>query len=340
MLPNMMKKMLGILEEALENVEKLFQETKPDLIFGFVPVTLHEYLILKLAKIKNIPIRLLRSTKIENYISLNDSLFGLSSHIKASLEKPVKRESRLVVNNFIKKTRAKGSIYEGMHLHEYSQRKLFLISSIFKLFKSLFIEFKKMSDLDHYFDPHNPGYFIPTIIENFIQPINAYKLKRLIKSSNKRLFAISQRKFCLFPLHFEPEIALQIYARPLQNQIELARNIALSLPPGMLLMVKEHPRTIGVRSMGYYKKLLQIPNLALANVDSSSHELVKESTLVTVITGNIGLEVAVLKKPVVVFGETDYLELPNSMVKKCHNLYKLSEDINNLLLNYHFDEKN
>ena len=46
-----------------------------DIIFGFVPVTLHEYLIINYAQARKIPIRLLRSTKIDNYISLNDNYF-------------------------------------------------------------------------------------------------------------------------------------------------------------------------------------------------------------------------------------------------------------------------
>ena len=92
----------------------------------------------------------------------------------------------------------------------------------------------------------------------------------------------------------------------------------------MILVVKEHPRSAGVRPLSYYKKLLEIPNVVLVEPSASSHELVRKANLVTVITGNIGLEAAVLGKPVIVFGETDYLALPDIMVKKCHDLYELS----------------
>ena len=33
------------------------------------------------------------------------------------------------------------------------------------------------------------------------------------------------QKYCFYPMHFEPEIALQLYARPIQNQIEIIRTI-------------------------------------------------------------------------------------------------------------------
>lgn len=332
------KQMLGILEEALENTEKLISETNPDIIFGFVPVTLHEYLILKLAEVRKIPVRILKSTKIDNYLSLNDSIIGLSNHIKVSIGKSVSSESKNVVNNYLNRTKFKGSIYEGMHLPGYSRRKFYLTNSIIKLFRSILSEIKRISDLNIYLDPHNPGYLIPTFLENFVQPVNAFRLRSLINSSYKNYFAIKERKYCLFPLHFEPEIALQIFARPFQNQIELAKNIALSLPPGMYLLVKEHPRKIGSRSISYYEKLLQIPNLVLAPADSSCYELVKKSTLVTVVTGNTGLEAAILGKPVIVFGEPEYCSLPSFMIKTCHNLYNLSSDINNLLSNYYYDE--
>ncbi|MDP6893688.1 MAG: hypothetical protein QF731_10970, partial [Verrucomicrobiota bacterium] len=64
---------------------------------------------------------------------------------------------------------------------------------------------------------------------------------------------LGEINYIFFPLHAEPEIALSIFSKYYQNQIELIRNIALALPMNYRLIVKEHPRNIGRRSNNYYK---------------------------------------------------------------------------------------
>ena len=85
------RQMLGALTEALIRVERLFENARPNLILGFAPVTLHEYIALRLAEARGIPFLLLRSTKIDNYVSLNDRLFGLSRHVEARLDTGARR---------------------------------------------------------------------------------------------------------------------------------------------------------------------------------------------------------------------------------------------------------
>ena len=126
-------------------------------------------------------------------------------------------------------------------------------------------------------DPHNPGYLVPALLERLVQPWRAYRLRRFIRASAHTYDAFGDQEFCLFPLHFEPEIALQIYGRPLQNQIEVARTLALALPVGMKLVVKEHPRAAGFRPLGYYRRLLDIPNVLIAAPELSSQRLVRDA---------------------------------------------------------------
>lgn len=326
--------LLGALSEAILRIEALFSKVQPDLIFGFVPVTLHEYVAIRLAEARGIPILLLRSTKIENYISLNDRLFGLSRHVETCLPSAVQNPSlAAVAERYIDSTRSRGAIYEGMHQPGHALRGFGLRKSARALAASAKHEFLRLRDPVLRTDPHNPGYFIPALIENFQQPWRSAKLRRFVKFNLDRME--HQAPFCLFPLHFEPEIALQIYARPLQNQIEVARTIALSLPAGMQLVVKEHPRAAGFRPISYYRKLLEIPNVQIAPPEVPSHLLVREAAFVTVVTGNVGLEAAALGKPVIVLGEADYLQaLAPGMMRGCRDLYALSSEIADLQRNH------
>jgi len=336
------KQMLGILSEAIIRVEKLFDEVNPDLILGFVPVTLHEYLILRYAESRNIRVQLLRSTKIDNYISFHDKLIGISSNIKKKIDFPPKysQDINSVAENYLINTRERGAVYEGMHNSDYAFKKFQLSKFIPKLLSSLKNEYIRLKDNTLKNDNHNPGFLVPALIDNLLTPIRAKLARNFIQKHRKiRLNEFnSGYSFCLYPLHFEPEIALQIYGRPLQNQIETIRNIANSLPPGMILVVKEHPRSAGFRAVSYYQKISEIPNVIIEYAETPSINIVSKSKLVITVTGNIGLEAMVLKKPVIVLGETDYSVISDKMIVECKNLFKLSEKIQFILNNHKHDE--
>ena len=332
------RQMLGALTEALIRVERLFEKTRPDLILGFAPVTLHEYIALRLAEARGIPFLLLRSTKIDNYVSLNDRLFGLSRHVEAHLDTALDNPAAAAVAEaYVARTREHGSIYEGMHRPAHARRAVQPARAVRALAAAVKHEMLRLADPVVRHDPHNPGHLVPALLERMVQPWRAHRLRRFIRASGHAHDAFDGKEFCLFPLHFEPEIALQIYGRPLQNQIEVARTLALALPVGMKLVVKEHPRAAGFRPLGYYRRLLDIPNVLIAAPDLPAQRLVREAAIVVVITGNVGLEAASAGKPVVVLGETDYAVLPPHMLRTCRNPYDLSADIRSLLSGFRLD---
>ena len=332
------RQMLGALSEALSRVERLFEQNRPDLVFGFAPVTLHEYLALRLAEARGIPLLLLHSTKIDNYVSLNDRLFGLSRHVAARLHTALSDpHAATVADAYLDRTREQGAVYEGMHQTAHAQRLFQPARTARALAAAAKHECLRFSDPVVRHDPHNPGYLVPTLLERFVQPWSAHRMRRFIGASSASYDTLTDEAFCLFPLHFEPEIALQLYGRPLQNQIEVARTLALALPAGMKLVVKEHPRAAGFRPISYYRKLLDIPNVRIAAPELPSHAMVREAALVAVITSNVGLEAACAGRPVIVLGETDFAVLPPHMVRTCHDLYDLSAEIRSLLASHRPD---
>ena len=337
------RQMLGALTEALIRVERLFEDVRPDLVLGFAPVTLHEYVVLRLADARGIPFLLLRATKIDNYVSLDDRLFGLSRHVEARLDTALDDPAAAgVAEAYVTRTRDHGSVYEGMHRPAHARRALRPARALRALAAAAKHEVLRLADPVVRHDPHNPGYLVPALLERLVQPWRAHRLRRLVRArghaaSGRACAALDGREFCLFPLHFEPEIALQIFGRPLQNQIEVARILALALPAGMKLVVKEHPRAAGFRPLGYYRRLLDIPNVLIAAPELPSQRLVREAAIVVVISGNVGLEAASAGKPVVVLGETAYAALPSHMVRTCHDLHDLSADIRSLLSSFRWD---
>lgn len=147
----------------------------------------------------------------------------------------------------------------------------------------------------------------------------------------------SMEEFAFYPLHLEPEAATMLMAPFWTDQINLIAQIAKSLPLRFKLYVKEHPAMVGYRTHAYYKRLKKIPNLKLIDPGFSSFDLAQKTKLVITITGTVGWEAILSKKPVITFGYVNYNKL--SMVKKCEKIEQLPYLVKEQLENFQYNEK-
>ena len=129
-----------------------------------------------------------------------------------------------------------------------------------------------------------------------------------------------------------------MYGRAYRNQIETVRIIASSLPVGWKLIVKEHPNALGYRSLGFYEKITEIPNVVLLGPTVNTNSLVAEADLLLVVFGTIGLEAIIKKIPVITFCPTPYGSFPRYMVRYVEKMTDLSIEIKKLLESYRYDE--
>lgn len=144
-------------------------------------------------------------------------------------------------------------------------------------------------------------------------------------------------EYAYFPLHFEPEISVLLYAPFWTDQLNLIRQIAQSLPLHFKLYVKEHPHMVGYRTHSYYNELKKIPNVKLVNPDTPSLTLIRNAKLITTISGTAGWEAVLFKKPVITFGDVFYNKL--STVKKCYAIETLPWLIKEQLESFTYDER-
>ena len=79
--------------------------------------------------------------------------------------------------------------------------------------------------------------------------------------------------------------------------------LSKSAPSDIKIIVKEHNLCFGVRSRKFYDFLNKLPNVKLADPDSSSIEWVKKSFIVSTITGTVGYEGVFNNKSVISFGK-------------------------------------
>ena len=142
---------------------------------------------------------------------------------------------------------------------------------------------------------------------------------------------VKNEKFVYYPLTVEPERTLSISAPFYMDQLEMIRNIARSIPVDFKLYVKEHygMKYRHWRPISYYKTIMDLPNVTMIHPSLDNVELIKNCSIVFVITGTAGLEAAYYGKPSIIFGHTSYDSLPS--VHKIENLEDLPKIIRTCL---------
>lgn len=137
-------------------------------------------------------------------------------------------------------------------------------------------------------------------------------------------------KFVYFPLQFQPEDTIDVLAPFFSNQIETARQIAMSLPDDYTLIVKEHPAMVGLRTPSYIKKVARTPNVKLVDYRISSEEILKRADLIISPNSTTSVEAAFYHKPAIQLGNLGTtLKLPN--VFKHMDMTTLSVKIKEIL---------
>jgi capsular polysaccharide biosynthesis protein len=115
-----------------------------------------------------------------------------------------------------------------------------------------------------------------------------------------------QRPFFYFPLHYADDFKIERIIPHCGDQEYLIRQVAQSLPQGYDLVVKEHPYSIGGNPVAMLRRLRRISNVRLVDPFTSSHELMKAASAITVISSTVGIEALLYGKPVLTMGQPYY----------------------------------
>jgi len=188
-------------------------------------------------------------------------------------------------------------------------------------------------------DNHSSSPLGLLIGKKIVNPLRAREMARRFRGLYVTSGELPSLNYAFFPLHTEPEVTLSVYSNAYLNQIEAVRLFSHNLPVGMRLLVKEHPWSVGKRPLGYYRKLLEIPNVMLAYPAISSCDLVSHAQLITVIAGSIGFEGLLFKKPVVFLGGVPYGFLPSGMLRHAKDPSQVGQEVHDLLENYCYTEE-
>lgn len=126
---------------------------------------------------------------------------------------------------------------------------------------------------------------------------------RLARLAKTTLNDLNGKRFVYFPLHQEPEMALQGLSPEYFYQLSSIAAIARDLPAGTRLAVKETFGAIGRRPRDFYAQIAELKNVVMLEPLELGLECARHADAVVTICGTAGLEAAVLGKPVIVFGQ-------------------------------------
>ena len=336
--------LLCILQRGLEQVENLFDTLKPDVVISFICVTMLDYLAYLFAKARGIRFLNLRPTRVGDRVAFSGVLNDPSPELASSyfrITKGGKSVYETEARRYIKRVREEHGRYEGVvrpsdkPALRADTKKLSRLSGVWSA-AGKYINYKKSiaAKDNHVADPLRSLFF--TAIRN---PWLARKVRRYLSGEYVAEQDLPNLRYAFFPLHTEPEVSLLVYGRPYVNQIEIIRMLAMSLPVDMVLVVKEHPWMVGKRSTPVYSKMLNIPRVRFADPKLEARTLIQHADLITVVTGSVALEAAMLGKPVITFGDCPYNLLPDTMVRRCDDPRRLQSIIRETIEKYTSDDE-
>ncbi len=177
--------------------------------------------------------------------------------------------------------------------------------------------------------------------------MNRPSFRRLVKDGVRvRLNRMALRKFqfdsveglgdyFVYALHMQPEL-IDIIAPFYSNQYEIIRAIAMSLPIGMKLVVKEHSNALGNRPIKYFNSLRKFPNIVICDPKTDGTSLLLRSRGVITVGGTMAFEASMYGVPSIVFSQLffrniasifyckGFQELPG-LLKKCLEFKRTEE---------------
>jgi hypothetical protein len=174
----------------------------------------------------------------------------------------------------------------------------------------------------------NPGYRPPKIILR-----DHFAHRKYTKFANNFKYYTFDKvgKFVFFPLQVQPETVIDVTSPLFSNQIETARQLAMSLPGDYTLVVKDHPQMLGLRTDSYITKLSRTVNVKLIDYRTPVNIIFKKMDLLISPGGTSVAEAAFFNKPAIQLGNLGTTSnMPNFL--KHSDMSTISKVIKEMLL--------
>ena len=316
-------------------IDECFDKHSPTICINFGSSNIADVLLELYAKYYAIKFRQIKSAKVANL--LNSFPSGLNYDFLSQQE--FDKKDLQIASDFIDKASASKVKYEGSiklskapvlyttYLNAFRKLPIALASFC----KYLFLPNVR----DHHFiNPLSYWYF-----SHLSQPLRWMRSQNLYPFLDIDTLKRTKNKsyYLLFPLHHEPEVSIQVYGSDSLNQIEVIRKLSLGTPHDVVILIKEHPRSIGFRSNSFYSKLQEIPKVIFVSPYVTSTQVLSITDMSAVISSSISLESACKKLPVLHFGDIFLQGVSTDMVLRVSSISSIRRAFSHLRYNYNYN---
>lgn len=295
------QEMLRYAEVLFRLVERTFEEDRPDFVYSENVGCLTSYVHWAVARGMNIPYWALGASKLENRMAVSKNglnhwnlTYAKFAELRArGLRADERERASAFVEGFRERPRRLTHTATRARLPVIEKRDLELLYA----FGSRYVT-----------DRGNPTLRNPLLSLTS----RATRLARSRAAVAKGVFErpVPGERYVLFPIHFQPEATTLVQAPYYLDQAALIEDIAKSLPVGTQLYVKEHFTNRGRRSLAFYERIRNTFGVRLLGPDEDSWALIDNAAAIAVITGSMGWEGLLKKKPVISFGDIYYNQCP------------------------------
>lgn len=154
-------------------------------------------------------------------------------------------------------------------------------------------------------------YTAPTMNER-LSDVARRSINSILLPAGRMLEKPTKGSYIYFPFHMAPESMVDTWAPFYQNQLAFVAQISLAMPADMEFVVKLHFSDPDNYSRAQLAKLLNLPRLRIAHPNASGLDFLEKAALVVGIQGTTCMEAALRGKPVLIFGDSPYLNFPRS----------------------------
>lgn len=118
--------------------------------------------------------------------------------------------------------------------------------------------------------------------------------------------------YVLFGLHTQPESSIDVWAPFFSNQMWVIETLSRCIPPTHRLLVKIHKSDVARYAGPAIDLMRSFPGVEVVHPSVDSRDLLERASLVVSIQGTMGLEAALLGRPVLLLGDSPVAVFPNA----------------------------
>lgn len=306
-------------------IKEILEVQKPDVVLGAFD-SLHAGIGLAVSRSMGI------TWVAMNFTTIPSGLMAFSTEISPSALLPIKQEINLELKQYAAEILSEfieGKKRTPVYVSEYSAIRI--LKNIPTRLKNLARRFILIISMQ------NDRYTSPKTCDRLVDYVRRTRNTLLLPNS-KLLRVPPSGKFVFFALHMQPESTIDGWSPFYADQLHLIDQLVRAMPPNISLLVKLHISDANNYSPKQLGSLMKLPGLSVVHPTAPSRHFIEHAALIIGIQGTVCLEAALLGKPVLMFGDSPYLDFPS--VSKVETITGLPAQIRDSLKSNKPSEEN